>query len=224
MWSNLATHDPITLPRRLVAPACRAGASRRRKRDVGGSKPVKLLSAFCLYPLAFPLGSTSGLPGQPNPIRANRAQSRLIVPNRAIFPSFDMTTDPKIAKFRNWQLPRFVRSDRSDRSDRSANLQSANLQSAIRNPQSAIWASGSRGRQPIQSAIPFCSAALHKPPQSVLDSADTVMSARPVRRVPFPRRVRPVAGMRFPAAVLRAVIPRPKPLAGRTETTVKLQE
>jgi hypothetical protein len=61
---------------------------------------------------------------------SNQAQSSLIKPNRAIFPCPHMTSDPKTAKFRNWQPPRPVRSDRSDQSDRSGNPQSA-----IRNPQ-----------------------------------------------------------------------------------------
>jgi hypothetical protein len=55
--------------------------------------------------------STKSIKPRPNP-----AQSCLIVPNRAIFPCFDMTTDPKTAKFRNWQLPGSVLSDRSVRS------------------------------------------------------------------------------------------------------------
>jgi len=84
--------------------------------------------------------------------RPNRAQSSLIVPNRAIFPCLDMATDRKTAKFRNWQLPGPVRSDRSDRSVLSGNpllaAPSCRAQASakaealvkveIRNPQSAI--------------------------------------------------------------------------------------
>ena len=54
-------------------------------------------------------------PPSSHPIHA--AQSSPIKPNQAIFPCFDLTTDPKTAKFRNWQPPRSVRSDLSVRSD-----------------------------------------------------------------------------------------------------------
>ena len=45
--------------------------------------------------------------------RPNQAQSSLIKPIRTIFPFLNMTTEHKTAKFRNWQLPRSVRSNRS---------------------------------------------------------------------------------------------------------------
>jgi len=74
------------------------------------------------------------------------AQSNLIKPNRAIFPFFDSTSDPKTAKSRNWQLARPVRSDRpanpqlsapACRAQGSAKAE-ALVKVEIRNPQSAI--------------------------------------------------------------------------------------
>ena len=57
-----------------------------------------------------------------------------------------MTTNPKTANFRNWQLPGSVRSDRSDRSDRSSNPQSERvdfrfppIQSCMKARAEALW-------------------------------------------------------------------------------------
>ena len=80
-------------------------------RQTAPKNPMGCWSIAILPPGAPSTPSTSS-----HRVHQAAAQSSPIKPNRAIFPRFDMTTDSKTAKFRNWQPLRPVRSGRSDQS------------------------------------------------------------------------------------------------------------